>query len=405
VSKGFHVCLFTNIIPPYYLSVLESLRDLLVDLRVFVSTPMEPDRDWRPEWGDLHVTVQKCWSFPTTKKYEQGFSYKIWRHFPYDTLPLLIRQRPEVVISIQLGFRTLQAALYRKLFPKSRLIIWLGLSEHTEKGLPRWRVLQRKALLCLADAVLVNGASGTKYLLSLGVPRERIFALPYCADIAPHLELPLKREPSLARRFLYVGHLIELKGLAPFLTVLSTWLKEHPNETCELWIAGQGPLRQELETFPAPLQLRMRFLGSVPYEKLWEIYAQGGILVFPTLADEWGVVVNEAMAAGLPILGSVYSQAVEDLVKDGLNGWTFRPDHPEEMYGAVDRAMTATQEQLDEMRRVGRERIRLLSPEYGAKCYLAAIEYVRPSMEESPSSDSLLTRNPKPNAKMEAPNS
>ena len=347
---------------------------------------MEPDRDWRPEWGDLPVTVQRCWSFSTTKQYEQGYSYKSWRHFPYDTLPLMIRQRPDVVISLQLGFRTLQAALYRKLFWRSRLIIWLGLSEHTEKGLPRWRVLQRKVLLRLADAVLVNGASGIRYVQSLGVLRERIFDLPYCADIGLHLELPLKREPNVERRFLYVGQLIELKGLALFLTVLSSWLQEHPNERCEFWIAGDGPLRGELEKCPVPSQLRLRFLGSVAYEKLPELYAQGGIFVFPTLADEWGVVVNEALAAGLPILGSVYSQAVEELIEDGVHGWTFRPDHPEEMYRALDRAITAPEEQLDEMRRGGRERIRSLAPEYGAECFLKAIDFVRSSGEKRRSS-------------------
>src|SRR6202158_5414017 len=191
MNKDLRVCLLTNTIPPYYRSVLEHLRGQLDYLRIFVSTQMEPDRDWRPEWGNLPVTVQKGLSFLATKQFERGFPYKIWRHFPYDTLPLLIRQRPDVVISLQLGFRTLQAALYRKLFWRSRLIIWLGLSEHTEKGLPRWRVLQRKVLLRLADAVLVNGASGIRYVQSLGVLRERIFDLPYCADIALHLELPL----------------------------------------------------------------------------------------------------------------------------------------------------------------------------------------------------------------------
>ena len=382
MNKDLRVCLLTNTIPPYYRSVLEHLRGQLDYLRIFVSTPMEPDRDWRPEWGNLPVTVQKCLSFLATKQFERGFPYKIWRHFPYDTLPLLIRQRPDVVISLQLGFRTLQAALYRKLFRKSRLIIWLGLSEHTERGLPRWRVLQRKGLLRLADAVLVNGTSGIRYLLSLGVPRERIFALPYCAEIAPHLELPLKREPDVSRRFLYVGQLIELKGVAPFLRILSSWLQDHPNERCEFWIAGDGPLRGELEKFPAPPQLRLRFLGSVAYKKLPELYAQGGIFVFPTLVDEWGVVVNEALAAGLPILGSLYSQAVEELVQDGLNGRTFRPDRPEEVYRALDWAMTAPVEQLDEMRRAGRERIHALSPEYGAKCYLEAIDFVRSSSEQ-----------------------
>ena len=382
MNKNLKVCLLTNIIPPYYRPVFEHLRKLVGNLTILVSAPMEPNRNWNPEWGDLPVTVQRCWSYETNWGHEQGFTDRIWRHIPYDTLPLLIHQRPDVVIPIQLGFRTLQAAMYRKFFPKTRLIIWTGLSEHTEKGLPRWRILQRKALLRAADAVLVNGTSGKRYLQSLGVPREKIFPEPYCAEISSHLALPIEREPNVARRLLYVGQLTARKGLHQFLVVLSEWLQKHPLERCEFWIAGDGPLRAELEKFPAPPQLRLRFLGSVTYEKLPDLYAQGGIFVFPTLADEWGVVVNEALAAGLPILGSIYSQAMEELVEDGFNGWTFRPDHPAEMYTALDRAMAATDEQLDKMRRAGRERIHSLSPEYGAKCYLAAIDFVCSSAEQ-----------------------
>ena len=384
MTKKPNVCLLTNIIPPYYLPVFqrlrESLNEQLIDFRVLLSTPMEPNRNWNPEWGDLPVTVQKCWTIKTRWKHEQGFSDETWRHFPYDTLPYLARIQPDVVISLQLGFRTLQSALYRKLFPQSRLIIWTGLSEHTEKGLPRWRILQRKVLLRAADAVLVNGRSGRNYLMSVGVPRARIFPEPYCAEVSEHLALPLRRRPDVSRRLIYVGQLTVRKGLQPFLAVLSEWLRRHPAETCEFWIAGDGPLREQLEEFPSFPQLRLRFLGSVTYEKLPDFYSQGGIFVFPTLADEWGVVVNESMAAGLPILGSLHSQAVEELVQDGVNGWTFHPDCPEETYRALDRALTTSDAQLDEMRQSGRERIRPFSPEFGAACYLAAIEHVRPRM-------------------------
>jgi glycosyltransferase involved in cell wall biosynthesis len=248
----------------------------------------------------------------------------------------------------------------------------------------------------------VNGASGIQYLLSLGVPREKIFLHPYCAEIAPHLELPLEREPNAARRLLYMGQLIERKGLMAFLLVLTSWLQKHSDERCEFWIAGEGPLRSVLETFPAPPQLQLRFLGSVPYEKLPNVYAQGGIFVFPTLADEWGVVVNEALASGMPVLGSLYSQAVEELVQDGLNGWTFRPDHPEEIYAALDRAMTAGDGHLNEMRHAGRERIRVLTPEYGTKSFIAAIDFVRLPLKERSSPTKAVSTNSDPTPKAEA---
>src|ERR1700745_4497526 len=107
-SKKLKIFFFTAFIAPSYRSVFDPLRNLLTGLRIFVSTPMEPDRDWKPEWGDLPVTVQKCWTFPASRQHEQGFSDKTWRHVPYDTLPLLIRHRPDLVISLQLRYRTLQ---------------------------------------------------------------------------------------------------------------------------------------------------------------------------------------------------------------------------------------------------------------------------------------------------------
>jgi glycosyltransferase involved in cell wall biosynthesis/2-polyprenyl-3-methyl-5-hydroxy-6-metoxy-1,4-benzoquinol methylase len=381
VKPEFLVHLLTNVIPPYYLPVFKGLRDNLGGLggklRIFVSTPMEPNRDWTPEWDDLPVTVQKCWTYSSYWRHDQGFSERAWRHFPLDTLPIFFRERPDIVISIQLGFRTLQAAIYRKLFPKSRLIIWTGLSEHTERGLPRWRTLQRRALLHLADAVLVNGASGKRYLESLGVPSEKIFMEPYCAEIRSHLQLQLEREPKVAKRLLYVGQLVPRKGIQLFIRALSDWLSKHPTERCEFWIAGDGPIRADLERLTTQPQLHLRFLGSINYHSLPQVYAQGGIYVFPTLADEWGVVVNEALAAGLPILGSRYSQAVDELVEDGVNGWTFRPDQPEEICAAVDKMMATPNEQLDRMRRAGRKRITSLSPAFGAECFAAAIKAVR----------------------------
>jgi 2-polyprenyl-3-methyl-5-hydroxy-6-metoxy-1,4-benzoquinol methylase len=231
-------------------------------------------------------------------------------------------------------------------------------------------------LLRAADAVLVNGASGVRYLEGLGVAREKIFLHPYCAEIAPNLEIPLDLEPNVSRRFLYVGRLIELKGLIPFLKALSEWLRNHPENKCEFWIAGDGPIRAELEAYPIPPQLQVRFLGSIGYDNLPGVYAQAGILAFPTLGDEWGVVVNEALAAGVPVLGSLYSQAVEELVRDDVNGWTFWTDHPGEMYSAIDRAMNTQNQALEEMRYAGREYIRKFSPEYGAKCFVKAIDFV-----------------------------
>jgi glycosyltransferase involved in cell wall biosynthesis len=101
----------------------------------------------------------------------------------------------------------------------------------------------------------------------------------------------------------------------------------------------------------------------------------GGILIFQTLADEWGVVVNEALAAGLPVLGSQYSQAVAELVRSEVNGWTFRADRVEEIHAALDKALSAPDEQIAGMRRECRQRVQALTPEFGADCFLRAVRF------------------------------
>jgi glycosyltransferase involved in cell wall biosynthesis len=100
--------------------------------------------------------------------------------------------------------------------------------------------------------------------------------------------------------------------------------------------------------------------------------------VFPTLSDEWGLVVNEAMASGLPVLGSKYSQAVEDLVEDGRTGWTFAPDNVAEVDSGIRRALQETEATIRAMGQLAREAVACVSPACGANAMLAAIAHVLP---------------------------
>ena len=116
-----------------------------------------------------------------------------------------------------------------------------------------------------------------------------------------------------------------------------------------------------------PDNLRPSFLGNRPYEEVPGILAECDILVFPTLLDEWGLVVNEAMAVGLPVLGSIYSQAVEELVAEGRTGWVYDPLDDASAAAAVERALAAPPETLAAMRAEARQRIAALTPDTAAR--------------------------------------
>jgi glycosyltransferase involved in cell wall biosynthesis len=370
------LALLTNFVPPYRSPLYLALGAHAGRLRIFVSTAMESNRQWPVEWSGLDVTVQRTLTRRVVEQHPHGFSDANYVHIPYDTLGVLLRYRPEVVISGELGLRTLQAIIYAMLVRSSRIIVWATLSEHSEQARGRMRQRLRRWILRRADAVLVNGESGARYVEGFAVPRRCIFFAPYTADTRAFAAASSTRDSSQAHRLLYVGQLVERKGLLAFAEELARWATLHSDREVEFWLAGDGPEREGLQALATPPNLTVRLLGVVPHAALPQVYAQAGIFVLPTLADEWGVVVNEALASGMPVLGSTYSQAVEELIREDMTGWTFRSDHADEIREALGRAFATTPEELDVMRRHAIDAVAKLTPEFVAERITEAIRYV-----------------------------
>lgn len=370
------VALLTNFIPPYRRPLYEQVARRVGELRVFVSVPSESNRAWTPDWSGLDVTVQRTITRKRTWRHPQGFEDATYVHFPYDTLWQLWRYRPDVILSAEMGLRSLQAALYRAIVPGCRLIIWATLSEHSEQGRGWLRPRVRRWLLRRVDGVYVNGRSGGRYVRHFQVPEDRIFVVPTSFEVESYLDVPVSRTANQSHRLLYVGQLVPRKGVDLLLQALARWGAAHPRERAELVVAGDGEQRALLESLALPANVAVYFLGNQDYARLKAVYAEAGILVFPTLADEWGLVVNEAMAACLPVLGSLYGQSVEELVTDGETGWTFRPDRPDEFDAVLRRALATPPAELDRMRAAARARAARLTPEFVASRICEGIDRV-----------------------------
>ena len=158
------VALLTNFIPPYRAPLYREIERRCSDFRIFLSAPTEAGRTWKPDWGQLPVQMQRSIASKWTWRHPSRFSERMTMHFPYDTVPLLMRFRPDVVFAGEMGFRTLQASIYRRLFPESALVIWAKVSDATEQGRGRLRHWLRTSLLGTTDAVVVNGESGATTL-------------------------------------------------------------------------------------------------------------------------------------------------------------------------------------------------------------------------------------------------
>lgn len=374
-ARDLRVALLTNFIAPYRLELLELLARRVRQIRIYVSTTMEPDRAWPVQHGGLDVVVQRTVTLNLAHRRPGGIRQRLFVHLPLDTLPRLARYRPQLVISGEFGMRTLQAALYRCLAPRSRLIIWATLSEHTEKDWGPARHLLRRLLLKSADAVIVNGRSGARYIGRLA-PGATIKVVNQAVPLALFAAAPLQRRAEDAHSLVFSGRLIAQKGVFELQRALARRATAHPAQALTITWAGDGADRASLEAASLPPNVSQVFAGHLSYDALAALYASSGALVLPTLFDEWGLVVNEAMASGLPVLGSIFSQAVEELVEDGATGWTFDPTRPDDVAAALDRFLDTPADRLTAMREAARHRALQMTITGAVEHIIAAAEDV-----------------------------
>jgi glycosyltransferase involved in cell wall biosynthesis len=150
---------------------------------------------------------------------------------------------------------------------------------------------------------------------------------------------------------------------------------KHSRKIC--WrIAGRGPLETQLRAIDWPANVRLEFLGSKSYRELPRYYEDADAFVMPSLSDEWGLVVNEAMASGLPVLGCTGAQSVEELVVSGRSGWTYAPQDDAALRGQLSQLLSSSPEELaamgEEAQRVALE----MSDEFVASAMLGGIKRV-----------------------------
>ena len=191
-----------------------------------------------------------------------------------------------------------------------------------------------------SDACLVYGTRHARDLAQMGVDPDRTVLAPITA-LGP--ERPPRRKWTRTgeeTRFLFVGRLIERKGLDVLLQAFTRV------DRSELWIAGDGPLREPVMAAAAQDE-RIRIFGHVGGQDLVDLYSQVDALVVPSLYEAWGLVVHEALANGLPVITTDQVAAADDLVDHGVNGFVVPAGSAEETADAMRKVAAWTPEQQD----------------------------------------------------------
>jgi glycosyltransferase involved in cell wall biosynthesis len=218
----------------------------------------------------------------------------------------------------------------------------------------------------LFAAALVAGQPHLEYLKKLGFPENRIVKGYDVVDNqyfrngadAARQSSRSQIDNLPARYFFCCARLIPKKNVLMLIDAFAQYRRQCPPPPWKLVIAGDGPERRAIDERIAALGLTqaVRLLGRLAYDQLPVAYGLAGAFVMPSKTDQWGLVVNEAMAAGLPVLVSNSAGCSQELVEQGVNGYTFDPWDPNDLAQLLVRMSTSA-----DLASMGRESQRIIS--------------------------------------------
>lgn len=309
--------LLTEIPAPYRIPLFNALAER-VDLRVLFLRERNPERPYALHGDELR--------------------------FAYDVLPgrdLTLRGR-WVVVNRGIG-RRLRDASVVVLGGWNQPAFWSALAwcrlrrrpavlwvESTRRDRRSGRLEPAKAaLLRQAAAFVVPGGAARDYLLGLGVRPERIAVAPNAVDPAI-FGTARRARPDGPCRILAVGRLAREKGL-------DTLLEAADGLSAEVVLAGAGPEEARLRRLAGP---SVTFLGHVERDDLPALYADADVAVVPSRSEPWGMALNEAALAGLPLVSTTAAGAAHELIEDGVNGLLVPPDDPAALRSALARLVS-----------------------------------------------------------------
>jgi len=243
----------------------------------------------------------------------------------------------------------------------------------------------KRRLIASFDAALVGGSPHVAYALELGLPAERVFTgydavdNDFWAEWAARVysdAVGWRRRLNLSEQFFVTAsRLVPKKNVAGLLRAYAHYVQQTSTPAWPLLIVGDGPLRSQLEQLAAQLNLQglVRFTGYLAANDMAPIYALASAFILASShSEQWGLVVNEAMAAGTPVLVSQICGSAADLVVDGETGFKFDPASEE----ALVRLLVGCSEGRFDLKCMGhaaQQRVARFHPEvFAENCFSAA---------------------------------
>jgi glycosyltransferase involved in cell wall biosynthesis len=322
--------ILTEIISPYRIPLFNILaQHPEVDLHVIFLAETDPAlRQWQIYREEIQFSYQVL---PSWRKRFGRYNALLNRGLGR----ALVEAVPDVILCGGYNYIASWQALFWARAHKIPFVLW---SESNMQDIRRGYALVeflKSEFLRRCIGFVVPGRSASEYLRVHKVEEAVIFIAPNAVDndlfsaaaaVARQNETRCRAELGLPERyFLFVGRLVREKGVFELLSAYAK-LDELMRRQFGLVFVGEGSSRQQLEEEAASISPGViRFAGFAQREQLGTYYALAEMLILPTYTDPWGLVVNEAMACGLPIVCSQVAGCAADLVRENWNGLLVPP--------------------------------------------------------------------------------
>ena len=300
---------------------------------------------------------------------------KSWREADHWQLSKMLWSRlneldPEVVLVP--GYYTLPAfaaAIWARVHGRASVLMTESTAGDHQRSW--WKEkLKGLGLRALFNYAVSGGKAHVAYLRDLEFPQDRVFGFYDVVDNQMfETGTNMQRQTTAQsaglpeKYFLYVGRLAEEKNVSALLASWITYRRD--GGTWPLMLVGDGPERKTLEQAAQASSFGsdVHFPGLRSSKDLLPFYGHAGCFVLPSTREPWGLVVNEAMASGLPVLVSDRCGCAADLVVDGSNGFIFDPNDHDALTSCLKRVADLSTEEYDRMRRSSSELVRGYSPQ------------------------------------------
>jgi len=319
------VVILHNIISPYKTLLFNALYKIYGNLEVLYISETEQRREWEIKKDDLRFPYKIMFDFPVDEVTPFSLFKETWK--------CLNALKPDLLIIDGYSYASSWAGLFWAKRNKIKMILWSSSNEDDHK-----RAFYKESIKSFfiknCYAYNVYGTKSRDYLLKLGARKDSIFIIGNTTDNLFYYNETLKwrekrsvlcREYKLSpNNFLYIGRFSAEKNI---IFLLDAYKKAtEGGNNWGLILVGNGPQKSDVEHYIKKFNLRNVFLpGFKQKHEIPKFLAVSDVLVLPSVSEPWGLVVNEAMAAGLPVLVSRKCGCYPDLVKDGENGFSFDP--------------------------------------------------------------------------------